>query len=63
MPAPPPRSSPSRQGLVEYVLLVAFLALAATGAIVLFGDDVRAVFGLPAAASAPAPARLAGPPP
>ncbi|HTN52287.1 MAG TPA: hypothetical protein VML50_07805 [Anaeromyxobacter sp.] len=59
-PAPP-----SRQGLLEYLLLVGFLALAAAGAIALFGDELRSAFGLRPArppAAAPAGLRPAGPP-
>ena len=47
-----------RQGLVEYALVTAFLALAAAGAIAIFGDEIRGALGLrapPAPASAPAP--------
>jgi hypothetical protein len=45
---------PSRQGLVEYLLVTAFLLVAAAGAIAVFGDELRAVFGIrpPASASA-----------
>ena len=52
----PPR--PSRQGLVELLLVTAFLALAAAGAVALFGDELRQALGRPgptAAAPAPAP--------
>lgn len=45
---------PSRQGLAEYAILTAFLALAAVGAVAIFGDEIRAAFGVarPAPASA-----------
>jgi hypothetical protein len=36
---------PSSQGLGEYALLIAFLALAAAGAFILFGDEIRAALG------------------
>jgi hypothetical protein len=39
-PAPP-----SRQGLAELVLLVAFLALASAGAVAVFGPELRQAFG------------------
>ncbi len=56
---PPPERRPSRQGLVEYLVVLAFAAIAAAGAIAIFGDEVRAAFGgRPAAEAAPrAPAR------
>lgn len=57
MPAPSPArpTRPSRQGLVELVLLTGFLALAAAGAVALFGDELRQAFGArPAAPSASA---------
>ena len=37
-----------RQGLVEWVLVTAFLALAAAGAVAIFGDELRATLGLQA---------------
>jgi hypothetical protein len=53
-PAPP-----SRQGLAELQLLVAFLALATGGALAVFGPELRQVFGAqPPPATTPAgPAR------
>ncbi len=51
VPSPSPRRGPSRQGLTELVLLAAFLALAAAGAIAVFGGEIRAAFG-----QAPSPA-------
>jgi hypothetical protein len=39
---------PSRQGLAELLLLAGFLALAAGGAVALFGAELRQAFGLPA---------------
>jgi hypothetical protein len=54
-PAPTARPArPSRQGLVELLLVTGFLALAAAGAAALFGDELRQAFGAPPAA-APAP--------
>ncbi len=44
-----------KQGLVEYALVTAFLALAAAGAIALFGDELRGALGLRPPAAAPAP--------
>jgi hypothetical protein len=41
-----PRRGPSRESLREYALVTAFLVLAAAGAIVLFGDEIRAALGL-----------------
>jgi Flp pilus assembly pilin Flp len=50
---------PSRRGLVEVLLLTGFLALAAAGAVALFGDELRQAFGAsaagPAAAAPPRP--------
>ncbi len=49
-PAPP-----SRQGLAELLLLVGFLALAAGGAVAVFGAELRQAFGArPPAAATPA---------
>jgi len=42
------RSTPSRhsrQGLVELLLVTAFLALAAAGTVALFGDELRQALG------------------
>ncbi len=59
MPDAPPTAParPSRQGLAELLLLAGFLALAAGGAVALFGAELRQAFGLPAdpAANATAP--------
>ncbi len=44
-----------RQGLVEYLIVLALLGLAAVGAVAIFGDNLRSLFGLsPPRASAPA---------
>ncbi len=53
-PAPP-----SRQGLAELLLLVAFLALATGGALAVFGPELRQAFGgqPPPAATPAGPAR------
>ncbi len=50
---------PSRQGLTELLLLVGFLALAAIGAVTVFGAELRQAFGAPPPPAAPpaAPAR------
>jgi len=37
---------PSREGVREYVLVTAFLVLAAAGAVILFGDELRGALGL-----------------
>jgi hypothetical protein len=57
MPAPPSTepARPSRQGLAELLLLAGFLALAAGGAVALFGAELRQAFGLPAAPASAAP--------
>ncbi len=53
---PGSRAEPSRQGLTELVLLVGFLAIAAAGAVAVFGPELRAAFGQrKAAAAVPAP--------
>jgi hypothetical protein len=58
LPAEEPRP-PSRQGLGELLLLVGFLALAAVGAVAVFGGELRQAFGAgaPPGATAAAPAR------
>lgn len=57
-PAPAHPARPSRQGLVELLLVTGFLALAAAGAAALFGDELRQAFGVaPAEAPSPSPAR------
>lgn len=58
MAEPAHRSRPSRQGLAEYLLLVAALAILAAGAVALFGPEIRGALGTPppgGAAPAPAP--------
>jgi len=55
-----------RQGLVEWALVTGFLALAAAGAVAIFGDEIRGALGVraPAApASAPRPAARGTAPP
>ena len=37
----------TRQGLWEYAFVVAFLALALAGALLLFGDEIKSALGLP----------------
>lgn len=49
-----------KQGWVEWALVTAFLALAAAGAVAVFGDEIRDALGVRPAPRAPAPAR---PPP
>ncbi|MEW5741799.1 MAG: hypothetical protein AB1938_22960 [Myxococcota bacterium] len=34
------------QGMTEYIIIVALIAIAAIGVITLFGDNVRALFGM-----------------
>jgi hypothetical protein len=54
--ARPDPARPSRQGLAELLLVTAFLALAAAGAVALFGDELRQALGRrppPAAPAAP----------
>jgi hypothetical protein len=55
--SPAQTGRPSRQGLIELLLVVGFLAVAATGSVVLFGDELRQAFGgrpaSPAASRAP----------
>jgi len=48
MAEPPPRSRDraSREGLLEYVLVAALLALAAAGVAAVFGDRIREAFGV-----------------
>jgi hypothetical protein len=52
-----------KRGLLEYALVTGFLALAAVGAIAVFGDEIRAALGLgpgpsrPPAAERPARSR------
>ena len=38
-----------RRLLVEYALVTAFLAIAAAGAVAIFGDEIRAALGLSSA--------------
>ena len=37
---------PSRQGLVEYLLVTGFLLVTAAGAVAVFGDELRGFFGV-----------------
>ncbi len=45
-----------RARLVEYLLVTAFLALAAAGAVALFGDELRGALGLSSAGGSAPPA-------
>ena len=49
-----PRPSRARrgQGMTEYVIVVALVAVAAIGVVTVFGDNVRELFGASAAALA-----------
>jgi len=49
-----------RRRLVEYALVTAFLAIAAAGAVALFGDELRAALHLPGGSAPPAPTSGAG---
>lgn len=40
------------QGMTEYIIIVALIAIAAIGVITLFGDNIRALFGAAADATA-----------
>jgi pilus assembly protein Flp/PilA len=40
------------QGMTEYIIIVALIAIAAIGVITLFGDNIRALFGMSANALA-----------
>ncbi len=40
------------QGMTEYIIIVALIAIAAIGVITLFGDNVKALFGMSADALA-----------
>ncbi|MBN9686882.1 MULTISPECIES: hypothetical protein [unclassified Corallococcus] len=40
------------QGMTEYIIIVALIAIAAIGVITLFGDNIRKLFGSSAAALA-----------
>lgn len=39
-------SRPRGQGMTEYILIVSLIAIGAIGVITLFGDNVRALFGM-----------------
>jgi len=47
-----PADRSPRDGLVEYLLVLAVLALAVTGAVALWGDELRALVGTAPAAGA-----------
>jgi hypothetical protein len=51
------RDRASREGLLEYLVVLALLALAAAGATAVFGDRIRELFG-----ARPPAARSAAPP-
>ena len=40
------------QGMTEYILIVALIAISAIGVITLFGDNIKALFGMSADALA-----------
>ena len=46
------RKSKKGQGMTEYIIIVALIAIAAIGVITLFGDDIRKLFGASANALA-----------
>ena len=39
------RRSESGQGMTEYIIIVALIAVAAIGVVTIFGDNIRALFG------------------
>lgn len=39
------RSRAKGQGMTEYIIIVALVAIAAIGVVTLFGDNIRALFG------------------
>ena len=52
----------SREGLSEYLIVLALLVLAAIGTLAIFGQDIRDLFRVPARAqSAEAPPAAASP--
>jgi pilus assembly protein Flp/PilA len=57
------RARASREGLLEYLVVVALLALAAAGAAAVFGDRIRELFGARPPSRAAAPAAPATPAP
>ena len=55
MQAHQPKSKARRtrgQGMTEYIIIVALIAIAAIGVITLFGDNIRGLFGISADALA-----------
>ncbi len=52
-PAPPTSAPASRQGVVEYLIVVAFVAIAIVGAVAIFGEEIRAALGTPPVHPAP----------
>ncbi len=46
-PAEPDARQASRQGLVEYLIVVAFVTIAIVGTVAVFGDELRAALGTP----------------
>jgi Flp pilus assembly pilin Flp len=52
-PAEPARRPASREGIAEYLIVFAFVALAIAGALALFGDDIRGALGTATAAARP----------
>jgi pilus assembly protein Flp/PilA len=55
MQAPMKRSKARQargQGMTEYIIIVALIAIAAIGVITLFGDNIRGLFGISANALA-----------
>lgn len=47
-----------KQGLTEYAIVTAFLALAVAGALALFGDEIRTALGVGPPAPRPGAAAL-----
>ena len=46
------KSAQRGQGMTEYIIIVALIAIAAIGVITLFGDNIKALFGMSADALA-----------
>ncbi|MBU1536524.1 hypothetical protein KKF84_14460 [Myxococcota bacterium] len=46
------RTNKKGQGMTEYIIIVALIAIAAIGVITIFGDDIRKLFGASANALA-----------
>ena len=54
------RRSEKGQGMTEYIIIVALIAIAAISVVTIFGDNLRALFGTSANALAGQPSTLEG---